>query len=351
MIISELLRGKYEHFIRFTIIILFVFSICLVGFRYQVGTDYATYETWFHLWYDEPSIEWIYAMLNYWVKISGGQFYYVTFFMAIWTHSFVLAGIRKWGLKNEQLVLGFVIFCSSYMFYFMNGMRQGAAVAVFLFASYFIVERKFWKYLFWLIIAAGFHISILIVLPLYWLPHLKIKNSVYIGAICIAYIIVATGIAGQLFEVLLNASFYNAKYESILTGDEDLTATSSSLFSPGILVSVVSSVVLLSFREGLPSKYNVAINFYMIGMIIQILAISTYMYNRLGMYFQVFNIICSVVLLKNIQEPRLRFIAHFFFYVILFVVMYKVVIYSAEEGNFIYKNIFSERHTNWIQSE
>lgn len=55
----------------------------------------------------------------------------------------------------------------------LNGVRQYAAIAIFVYSWLFIIRKQFGRYLIALIIGSFFHRSILFMIPIYWLVTLK----------------------------------------------------------------------------------------------------------------------------------------------------------------------------------
>ena len=49
----------------------------------------------------------------------------------------------------------------------MNALRQFTAMAIFLYASLFIYEKKFFKYIFYILLATMFHTSAILLIILY----------------------------------------------------------------------------------------------------------------------------------------------------------------------------------------
>lgn len=337
-----MLFPKYrENYLIFKIVnmILILFLIYLVGFRYNVGTDYPTYEKWFHVWYKDITIEWIYTGLNFLIKENGGEFFHLTLLLAIISQVLVVIGFKKWNLSSKEISIALVLYISSYIFIFANGVRQGLAVLVFFIAAKYIVERKFFKFLFILLIGVGFHKSIIIMLPFYFILHrIKLSFFVTFGLIVVTYFVVWSGLAVTILETLMAVTFYGDKYES----NELLYTTSSSIISLGVMLKVIILLVLLYFVRKENIQYHLVINFYIIGTIIRILSLSTHLYNRVGWYFQFFEILAAILILKEISNRKVKIVLLIFVLTINIVLMFKLIVLDGDINNFVYKSIFEK---------
>lgn len=78
--------------------------------------------------------------------------------------------------RLEDYLLSVFIFITFgfYLFYF-NGLRQGLAMALVALATPYLIDKKFLKYLFIVIVASFFHKTALIMILFYFFIHLKIK--------------------------------------------------------------------------------------------------------------------------------------------------------------------------------
>lgn len=320
-------------------LIFIVFLILLIGFRYNVGTDYSTYEIWFHMWYEDITIEWIYTGLNYLIKVNGGEFYHLTLLLAIISQTLLIIGLKRWGLSSKEISIALIIYTTSFVFIFANGVRQGLAVLVFLIAARYIFDRNFLKFFALIMLGIGFHKSIILVLPFYFLLY-KIKlNFVFtILSIIIAYILVWNGQALKILELFLSFSFYDDKYMN----DTLIYTTSSSIFSLGVLLKTVLLIVLMFFVKNKNLEYKLVINFYIIGTIIRILSLSTHLYNRVGWYFQIFELLAAIVILREVSNKKIKMLLLSLIIIINVGLMFKSVILDGEINDFLYKSVFQK---------
>ncbi|MFW6008541.1 MAG: EpsG family protein [Nanoarchaeota archaeon] len=161
-------------------IVALIFITVIVGFRYEVGTDWEVYKDWFAYFKQNPQISFQDQFME------PGYFYINRWFADLgldYTSVFLLIGFFSWffifkSVPNIILpVVLFFLFTDQYFFWSLNGVRQFFAIAVFLFAIKFVISRNFFYYLLFILIGALFHVSILLLIPIYFIPFHKIYNQ------------------------------------------------------------------------------------------------------------------------------------------------------------------------------
>ena len=93
----------------------------------------------------------------------------------------VLKMVYNYSAKVWYSCLLYFVFTFYYMSF--NEMRQAMAIGITCAAFRFVVEKKFWPFLFSIIIAGCFHYSAFIILPLYFVNRLTKINVVIISVI------------------------------------------------------------------------------------------------------------------------------------------------------------------------
>jgi len=153
--------------------------IFVSGFRWNVGTDFSSYisvyyrlkETWWEalVAFDEPGT----AVLS---KVCSEIYDSpITFFLlsAFVTVSLYILTIKKYSNIFQMGVLLFV-FIGSWHGSF-NAMRQYMAAAIIFAGHRYIYEKKLKKYILIVAVASCFHITALVMLPIYFLVNKKIS--------------------------------------------------------------------------------------------------------------------------------------------------------------------------------
>lgn len=160
--------------------------ITVAGLRYYVGTDYGGYYNGYPRWYqefksswqnwDEPGLPTI-AKLLYPISEDGAVFIFVLAALTIGLFCFTIA--KHSDTFFFSLMLYIFTSCWSGCF---NGVRQYLAAAVFFAGHHLMYERKFIKFCLLVFAAASFHITALVLLPMYFLitQVLDLKKIVFI---------------------------------------------------------------------------------------------------------------------------------------------------------------------------
>lgn len=318
-------------------IVLLTFITFMIGLRYGVGIDYFSYEAGFNMRYDVFAYEPIYSFLMYFIKTQFDKFHYLTFVMILITNLFIYLGLRKRDIKGTYLILAIFIYSSNMALVFMNAMRQGVAVSIFFYATTFIKERNFKKYLVYILIGAGFHSSILLLLPLYFIKDIKISKHKYFFMVVAAYIFVYTGVAQTILNCVaywipMFSKYYNHDY----IFNEDI-----KLLSLGVLLNIVFiSFILKLVKE--EKKYQIDVSYYLIGTIINILAISSFMFDRIGVYFFVFGISAIPQIIRSIEKNELRGIVFSLATIVALMFFIQSLFLNPEAMRLEYRSIFSK---------
>lgn len=159
---------------------------CVAGLRYYVGTDYGGYYNGYPRWeqefvtrwqkWDEPGLSTI-AKLLYFFTQDGAAFIFVLAALTMFLCGITIAKYSDTFAFSIMLY----IFTSCWSGAF-NGVRQYLAAAVFFAGHRLILERKFIKYCILVFIASSFHITALVMLPMYFLitQVLDLKKIVFI---------------------------------------------------------------------------------------------------------------------------------------------------------------------------
>lgn len=317
-------------------IIILTFLTFMIGLRYGVGIDYFSYEAGFNMRYDAFAYEPIYSFLMYFIKTQFDKFHYLTWILIFLTNVFIYLGLKKRNVKREYLLLAILIYSSNVALIFMNAMRQGVAVAIFFYCSKFIEERNFKKYLFFILIGAGFHSSIILLLPLYFLKNINMSKTKYLVTVILSYILVYTRVAQTIlnffaYRIPMLSKYYNHRY--IFNDNIDI-------LSLGVLLNVVFIFALLNVIK--EKEFQMEVNYYLIGTIINILAISSFMFDRIGIYFFVFGISAIPQIIKNIEKKEVEII--FFILALLVAISFfsQSLFLNSEVLRLEYRSIFSK---------
>lgn len=192
--------------------------LLIAALRYRVGTDYTTYVE-----IQIPQLlrgvdyrlkyEYFYQVLIKFGMAVGG--YQVVFFL---THLVLLFFVWKSfkNLSTDYFISIFVFMFGCYFNLSLNIMRQFIAMAVFLFAIKYIVQKQPIRYFGTMIVGFLFHKTAAIFVPLYLLGKIKVKERV--SLILVLVIGIFSSQIRQLLVWITNvtgiyASYFDSRYD------------------------------------------------------------------------------------------------------------------------------------------
>lgn len=302
--------GNYPYASVYTVLIILVFTL-VSALRYRVGPDCESYVTsffnikegqTFHL--DQDFEKSYYIICRFLGAIGFGR----TGFLAFW--ALLDIALFLFALKDRRFLIPFALYAmvlGPYYVSWMNGMRQIVASMIFLVASVYLVDQnRRILYLLLIFLAFLFHKSALILLPLLFLPVLKIHKNKYV----LCSIVLATFILGQ--SGILNELLAKGEGLVALLGYEDYSerldyfSGISNEFSIGprrLLVLFISFAICWFsdkmsdyFKDGF-FEYSFLLFFFFTCFKNNLLVNASSVFWRPFLYFEVFELICIAYLL------------------------------------------------------
>lgn len=189
-------------------LLLSMLSLVLVyGLRYRVGTDYMYYYESFERvvqgtgsYFNEP----LYNLLQYMVSfISSNYILFSTICGFLLCIPFYVVILKV--SKNPTFSILLFVITNTY-FIAMNGVRQGLAMAFLMVSIYYLIKNQEKYFYVYVMVAAMFHVSALIFLPVYRLTRVTITPLK--GWMMIA-IFAGIGFAGKgMLESLISLTQY-----------------------------------------------------------------------------------------------------------------------------------------------
>lgn len=218
-------------------------------------------------------------------------------------------------LRRESasiLVSCFYFFASTLYYNYFSMMRQWLAVALFFLAFRFIKEKRFWSYLILCLIAAQFHNSAYLCIPVYFFASIKPwskKQLSLVVAFCIALLF--------LNPLLLSLEGSESTYDYVYA----TMATNSGSSPVRIIIAAVPVILCFIYRERIDQEHNkaldVAISMSILNLLLTIVATFTsglYII-RMSTYFNLFNTIVFSWLLEKIIRGQNKSVIKLCFYV------------------------------------
>lgn len=149
-----------------------VLLILFAGFRNQsVGTDTGNYVYFFVReagnYFKSANLEAGFLALETLASAISMQYWSLLLLIAIVSVIPYVYSIRSLSI-NIPLSFFIYITLAAYIFFF-NGARQGMAASLFSIALVFLMKRKLYWFIFWVVVASTFHRTIFIMLPFYYI--------------------------------------------------------------------------------------------------------------------------------------------------------------------------------------
>lgn len=174
-------------------VLLFAVSAC----RYQVGNDYPRYEEYFRLMMIEGS-DGVPTEMGFNLLAKGIQYLFGSgvnlLIFAVFSAATVFLFLKEiYGLSVE-FGFSFLLFMTfGYYFNSMNTVRYYLALALAVVAMKYVLKKEYGKFILVVLLAASFHKSVLLVIPVYILAGFPWKK----WQMCL---LAATGAAGFVLQ-------------------------------------------------------------------------------------------------------------------------------------------------------
>lgn len=237
----------------------------------------------------------------------------------IFATSLITQGLNIWILRYYASLFELQIYMyitSGYFLTIMNGIRQGLTASIMFACTKLIINNNFKLYLLLTIIASTFHISALIMIPVYFIVKKEAWSKQIIRVLIISSICFFIGqpIIDFLFEFL-----EGSRYE----GYVDFNEGGSNIFRT--IIAAVPVVFAYLGRDKLKEEWpesDVFVNMSIINFIIMAFSLYNWIFARFNYYFQPYTFIllpCTIKVLFNKKEKDL---IYYLFLVCYFIFMY-----------------------------
>ncbi|MEG1475444.1 MAG: EpsG family protein [Longicatena sp.] len=254
---------------------LFLFSAC----RFDVGPDYETYvETYYNIVHGSI-VSGIDKFLFMFLSTSFSGFYkgYIYVFA---TYSFLTLYFVFKSLYERKYMfwgVGLFIFLGIYLDSF-DRVRQLLAVSIFLYSIKYIEQRNIIKYLTALIFGSLAHLSILLLVPFYFINLLKISTLSCFSIIIALFFLQSFGVTEELLLVIYK---YVPHYNEIYQNTSFMSANGN--YSTGL--GFLFNVVLLTYGLYISRTNLIFRNTLFVGVLLYLISIGNLNVSRFTQYF------------------------------------------------------------------
>ena len=279
----------------------FVILFLLSALRLEVGNDYGTYTDVIHEIYvggyvvTEPLFN---AVVKVLCLLSGGENYLLVFgffaFITIWLFLKVLYE------QSDSFFAAFFLFMTLGIYFrTFNTVRYYFVLAVTLYSFRYVLRKEYGKFILLIALAALFHKSVLVVIPLYLLAGFKWKKG--LAALMILAGLGATMFQKQIMELalFLYPSYRDTIYLEMGTGLGENVMTIARC-------GAVLLLALICYRNGAEDSEEKGFYFRL-----NILALGLYCFasflplvGRLGYYLITSHLLFIPALITGIKDAR-----------------------------------------------
>lgn len=177
--------------------ICFLQMFLISAFRFRVGNDYSFYAASFFkmavsgfsdMSYEDWEIGFI--LLNKVIGVFTAKpsvFIMITSFLVLIGPAYLIARY------SVNPFISVFLYVNLYLFYLdMNFIRQAIAMSIICFAYGFLVEKKFWRFLLIVLLAATFHLTVLYMIPVFivcLIPVSSRSHLLYLFGLLFYYIL------------------------------------------------------------------------------------------------------------------------------------------------------------------
>jgi len=298
-------QSRAVYYSRACLVAIFVLLFALSACRLNVGNDYAKYVEFMHRLYtdkyiDDPGVptEWGFNLLTRIVYgLSGFENYLLVFAIyAFATIGIFLVAMKK---QSEDFALTFFMFMTlGYYFQSFSTVRYYLALAIALYCMKLVIDKRWVEFVILVILGTGFHKSILVILPSYFLASLSWKK----WQLAIMLLFCTT--------FLFMQDFYLAVVVKLYPSYEDTEYLSGSGFSWINIIRCAAVLVLslICYKQIFNGNRKLSFYFYC-----NLGALALYVFcsflpiiSRIGYYLSVSHILFVPELLANMENEKLR---------------------------------------------
>lgn len=280
----------------------------LSALRYGIGRDYIIY--WENLdlikkeyWDYKDPLAYVFShlIINYNLAY---QWFYVVYALC---SSIALYYMFKVVDEKDHYLVFLLLFALSFLNYSFNTMRQAVALPIIIYATSFIFRKKILTYALLIGLASFFHYSAMLMLPAYFLGKVKINQMVFYVLLIISFGLFVTqfhlkAVYAIMAKIPQYSHYLGSRHDSV-------TNLGSGL---GFLFKFSSALLVTLFYPLGNSKKEafcrIFFNFYMFGILLELLFFHIWVLSRITEYFTYFLIVVFPMVWSNFKHQNNKII-------------------------------------------
>ena len=276
-------------------LLLFAVSAC----RIAVGNDYWVYRSDFLLIEQNRHVSfefgfvWVVRLLQ--SMLNHDQYLPVFAVFSFFTVLFFVRGMAD--LSEQFCFTVFLLMTGGYYFSSLNSVRYYLVLAIAMYSIKYVLQDEWGKFILWILIAAAFHKSVLVVIPLYFLAsrEWKKRHMLLLAAGCASLLLFQDFYRRIIF-------YFYPFYEGSMfdTGETSLTNIARC--------AAVFVLSLLYYRQAIRGDKKNRFYFYcnLGALVLYVFASFIPEISRIGYYLNIMNIFLIPGIIVKIPEKRQR---------------------------------------------
>ena len=317
-------RMKDKRISKFWLSFVLLSWLIIYAFRYNVGADFSGYYFYFkRIGFQQQSLvefvggqrDFLFAILEYLCyQIFNGNWVTFSIIIGILTYLPVLSTIRN---ESNNFTLASLLYIFTMNFYAgFNGIRQGIAVSFVFFAYYqFLKRKKYILYFIFIIIAFGFHSTVLVTVPFHFLSLKKVSSKLF--RFTIVFMLFSYMFLWQLWAYLIE--FLEMIGQDKLASDYANAMTDGSSLLR-MIVYIVPAIIGIFYYDKMKRKYqniDSEIILILLASFFMLLSTKYWLFARVALYFYMHTIVflpkLDCAFAKNSKKIGMLLVATLYF--------------------------------------
>lgn len=321
--------SKYRKYKDIVYVILVAALIIIAGFRYYSGYDFGNYSSMYYgsmLGERFDGVEKAYYYLNRMFNSFTDSPQAIIFTMSLVTLAIKAVVLRK--ASNKYLFGIFIYVCMFYFVYDMGQIRSSLAAAFGAVAIYLSVKEKKKIAIIFIILAAVFHTSAIILLLVLFVKGKK-HNAIKLAVIYILCFLLGRFVSLHSLGIFAQHHIGGALGKKIYMYTVYHGFAQKIGISLTLIFDLVVIIIALVVRKVYSVKdkyYNMIFNIYFIGVCIYLLFNNYFVIGvRLSNYFKLVLVVFIPMIISKVPNKRIRALMVMFFVVVLTLMAYREV--------------------------
>ena len=284
-----------------SLLAIFTILFLLSALRMEVGNDYETYVDTIHEIYvggyvvTEPLFN---AVVKVLCELSGGENYLLVF--AVFAFVTIVIFLKALYEQTENFPLAFFLFMTLGMYFrTFNTVRYYFVLALTLYSFRYIFRKEYGKFILLIVLAAFFHKSVLVVIPIYLVANMPWKKW--------HMAVLAAGAAGMLvfqdFIMKVALELYPSYKDTIFLQTE--TGLQGNLMSILRCVAVLVVAVICyqdGWKEAKENQFYFKLNF--LAIVLYLCGSFLPLVGRIGYYLMTSQVLFIPAVLGSIKSEK-----------------------------------------------